>query len=389
MPTEKAHGMQIMQMCESFAQEGLDVTLIASRRFPGKHSPKTSDVWHYYNVQKIFKIERCPCIDLFPLGKQIDKVAFYLEVVSFTFFLMLIILFSRADIYFSRDPLTILLLSFFKPRSSLIYETHQRMEGRFARRIEGLCAQRAGLAIAVTQKMADDLSSRSGKSVLMLHGAFHMKRFSDLPDQKSARHQTNLPPESFIIGYVGQLQTMSLSKGVDSLIDAIAQIQETPVNLCLVGGPDDAADQMRQRWITLGLPVARFLYMGQVSPTMVPIYLSALDVCAMTFPATEHFRYYMSPLKMFEYMAAGRAIISTDFPSIADALHHEHNALLVPPDDVAAIAKAVQRLYDDPPLRVRLGKQACEDVKIYTWQNRARRILRALPLLQQVDPSTD
>jgi glycosyltransferase involved in cell wall biosynthesis len=107
--------------------------------------------------------------------------------------------------------------------------------------------------------------------------------------------------------------------------------------------------------------------------------LRAFDVAAMPFPLQLHYARYASPLKLFEYMAAGAAIVASDLPSCADVLRHEENALLVPPDDVAALAAANQRLKDDPQLRESLGQAARQQVmQHHTWQARAAAVLMHL-----------
>jgi glycosyltransferase involved in cell wall biosynthesis len=166
---------------------------------------------------------------------------------------------------------------------------------------------------------------------------------------------------------------LNMDKGVGTLVDALAQVED--VALGLVGGSDEAANALREQWLALGLPENRFLYAGQVKPDAVPLYLAAFDVCAMPHPFTRQFAYYTSPLKLFEYMAAGRALVATDLPGWADVIEHEVHALLFPPDDVAALAQAIQRLRDDAALRERLGQAARQRVtQHYTWAARASAI---------------
>ena len=96
----------------------------------------------------------------------------------------------------------------------------------------------------------------------------------------------------------------------------------------------------------------------------------------MPHPATAQFANYTSPLKLFEYMAAGRAIVASDLASWADVLAHEETALLLPPGDSEAWSKAIMRLRDDAALRERLGTAAREKALAhYTWDARAERIL--------------
>jgi glycosyltransferase involved in cell wall biosynthesis len=377
MPTEKAHGLQIMQMCEAFAQAGAEVTLIVPNRYNTSEMNKIADVWAYYGVEKIFNIERLACIDLFPLGKGTEKLAFYIQTLTYTFMIALTMLFRRADVYYSRDLLTLFALSLLKPRRTLAYEAHQMFNASWSRSLQQQVVRRSGTVVAVTARLMDDLKARGAKHSIVAHDGFQNKRFSNLPDRSAARAQLQLPGDSFIVGYIGRLHTMNMSKGIDKLIDAIVQ-SARPISLCLVGGPDDMANTLRQRWLDCGLPAERFLAQGHVEPALVPVYLAAFDGCAMPFPDTEHFRYYMSPLKLFEYMAAGRAIISSDLLSVAEVLQDGVNGLLVPPDDVSALTGALQRLYDDPALRTRLADQAQRDAQHYSWRGRADHILNAV-----------
>jgi len=87
----------------------------------------------------------------------------------------------------------------------------------------------------------------------------------------------------------------------------------------------------------------------------------------------------MSPLKMFEYMAAGKPIIASDLPVLREVLAHEHNALLVPPQNLEAWLAAVRRLQDDEQLRQELGRTASrEQASLYSWDARARTVLAGL-----------
>ena len=89
---------------------------------------------------------------------------------------------------------------------------------------------------------------------------------------------------------------------------------------------------------------------------------------------------WMSPLKIFEYMAAGKAIVCSDLPVLREVLEHERTALLVPPDDIDAWASAIRLLGQDPKLRRRFGAAALQEFRVhYTWQQRARDVLQGIP----------
>lgn len=375
MPTEKAHGLQIMQNCEAFAEAGAEVTLLTARRINTPDMNAIRDPWAYYGVRRSFTIERVPCLDLFPVGRWFERVAFPLQALTYTLVLTILLLFRRADVYYSRDVLTLLALSLVKPARALVYEAHQLSKSRLGVRLQSLTARRVGLVVAVTGGLAEQLRRRGAHHMLIAHDGFRIERFADLPDRGTARQALALPADAFLVGYVGQLHTMSMGKGLDTLIDAVAHILDVPITLCLVGGPPDMADSLRQRWVAAGLPDERLVTPGRVEPSRVPLYLRAFDVCTMTFPWTEHFAYYASPLKLFEYMAAGGVILASDLPSIAEVVRDGESALLVPPGNVNAIGAALRRLWADPALRERLGARAQEAVVGYSWAARARHIL--------------
>jgi glycosyltransferase involved in cell wall biosynthesis len=380
MPTEKAHGLQITQNCEAFASAGANVTLMVANRVNTSQMRAIEDVYAYYGVARTFQIERVACLDLFPLGRWFERVAFPVQTLTYTLVAALLLLRRRADVYYSRDPLMLLCLSLFKPRRALVYEAHQLAKSGIGKRLQAGCARRVGRVVAVTGRLAAELRARGAQATLVEHDGFRVERFAHLPDRGSARMQLGLPAEAFIVGYVGQLHTMLMGKGVDILIDAMAlaaRHQPPPALwLCLVGGPQDMAEQLRQRWIAAGLPGERFLSVGRVEPGNVPLYIRAFDVCTMTFPWTEHFAYYASPLKLFEYMAAGGAVLASDLPSTAEVVTDGDTALLTPPGDVRALADALLRLAADPSLRHTLGENARRRAAHFSWAARAARILR-------------
>jgi glycosyltransferase involved in cell wall biosynthesis len=394
IPTEKAHGLQIMQNCEAFADAGAQVELWAARRFNTPEMNAVTDEWAFYGVKQNFTLRRIPCLDLMPLvATRTDywaRLAFYIQEMTYLLMLILHALFTHADVYYSRDPLTMLALSFFKPRHKLAYEPHSLSPSRAGKWLQRIVIRRVGTVFPVTNKLRDDLvelfsSPRRGVELnsptntrfLVVHDGIRRERFAHPPAQADARQKLGWPQDAFIVGYMGRLQTMAMDKGVGTLISAMAQLEV--VSLGLVGGPDEAAMEFRAQWRELGLDETRFLYAGQVSPERVPLYLSAFDICTMPFPWTTHFAYYASPIKLFEYMAARRAIVASDLPSTAEVVKHEESALLVLPGDVQTLAAAIRRLREDSALRERLAANAYQLVMArYTWEARAQAILEKI-----------
>jgi len=286
------------------------------------------DVWAHYGVRQNFHVWRLPCLDLMPLVSadgRASQVLFYVQALTYTLTVLVAALFTYADIYYSRDTFSLFALSFIKPRKSLAYEAHMLARGRGGRWIQRQVVARVGTVIPITGKLREDLqphpptpspfTERGSKTkFLVAHDGIRKERFDHVPSQAEARAQIGWPQEAFIVGYVGRLQTLSADKGVGTLVEALAQVGN--VALGLVGGPDDMAEALRQHWSQIGLNMDNFLYAGQVAPDKVPLYLAALDVCGIPLPWTTHFAYYTSPMKLFEYMASGRAIIASNLPAL-------------------------------------------------------------------------
>jgi glycosyltransferase involved in cell wall biosynthesis len=373
LPTEKAHGLQIMQMCEAFAQQpNVTLRLYAARRRNTPALKAVTDPWAYYGVAPNFEIRRVACLDL--LNWLPGRMAFTIQMLTYMFMLGLTLHFQRADVYYSRDPFTLLLLSLFVPKKALCYESHQLSTSRW----QGRCVRRVGTVVAITGTLAQKMRDLGAQQVITEHDGFRAERFANPVDQATARQQLNMPATAFIVGYVGRLHTMGMSKGVETVIEAIARLSPDPIMLCLVGGPDEQAAALKIQWIANGLAPELFSYGGAVAADRVPLYLAAFDVCLMPLPWTEHFAYYASALKLFEYMAAERAIIASDLPSTAEVVHDNVSALLTPPSDPDAMAVALRRLFTDPAMRQRLATTAKIDVADYAWDRRAARILQAI-----------
>ncbi|MCK6585712.1 MAG: glycosyltransferase, partial [Anaerolineales bacterium] len=127
--------------------------------------------------------------------------------------------------------------------------------------------------------------------------------------------------------------------------------------------------------------ISNITFAGFIPNQDLPLYQSAADILLMPYSrsimgssGTGDSASVASPMKMFEYMAAGRAIVTSDLPVIREVLN-EKNAVFCEPDDVEKWKVEIERLLADEPRRVELGKQARRDVKGYTWLARAERVL--------------
>jgi len=152
-----------------------------------------------------------------------------------------------------------------------------------------------------------------------------------------------------------------------------------PLLLC-VGGPMDAVPRYLKLASRTGLSERRLKFVDHVAHVDVPYWIRAFDVAVAPFPDTEHYAYFMSPLKLFEYMAARVPIIISDFPSIRDVVQHGETAWLVKPADPHALALGIQYILDNRDLAQKLAGRAAKDIEKYTWEHRINQLLKRITM---------
>jgi glycosyltransferase involved in cell wall biosynthesis len=177
--------------------------------------------------------------------------------------------------------------------------------------------------------------------------------------------------------YVGQLYPW---KGAGLVVDMAGRVPDA--RFVIVGGMPNGArgdpdvDTLARRAQAAG--AANVELRGYLPYARIADELRAAHVALLPLPDEPVARYFTSPLKLFDYMAAGVPIVASDLPALREVLRHEENALLARPDDPEAFAAAVRRLLADETLAERLGRQAQMDVQRYSWEARAATLLEVI-----------
>ncbi|MCC7282744.1 MAG: glycosyltransferase family 4 protein [Acetobacteraceae bacterium] len=189
---------------------------------------------------------------------------------------------------------------------------------------------------------------------------------AEFPAEAAAR-QSGPEAETLTLGFVGFVRDWH---GLDGVVRAIAAWQG-PQRLALkVVGEGQARPGLEKLAAELGI-TDRVTFTGLALRDAIPGHVAGFDIALQ--PASVP---YASPLKVFEYMAAGRAIVAPDQPNLREVLRHGETALLFDPADRGAMWAAVMRLVTDPVLRARLGAAARAEIiaKDRTWAGNARRV---------------
>ena len=243
--------------------------------------------------------------------------------------------------------------------------------GALARRRERQVLAGATLRVAVSEEVATAVRAVApGPPTLVVPNGVDARALSCLPAPATAREALGLPGDAFITGFAGALRPWH---GVGNAIDALAEMPP-PHHLAIAGdGPLRA--EMTRRAEALGV-AGRLSWLGQLEHERMPGFLAALDVAVAPYPAIEGFAF--SPLKVFEYLAAGVPTVASDIGQLRPLLSGGRGQL-VPPGDPHALAEACERVRRDPePWRER-ARIAREDVlAAHSWDDRARMIIDGL-----------
>ncbi len=178
-----------------------------------------------------------------------------------------------------------------------------------------------------------------------------------------------------VLGFVGFVRDWH---GLDAVLRSIAASRDGPRIALQVVGEGPALPGLARLAAELGIE-DQVHFTGLAERDRIPGLVAGFDIALQ--PAAVG---YASPLKVFEYMAAGRAIVAPDQPNIREVLAHERTALLFPPGDAAAMWAAVARLAGDAALRGTLGAAARAEAirRDFTWAGNARRVVEMAGQIQ-------
>jgi glycosyltransferase involved in cell wall biosynthesis len=370
MPTEKAHGLQISKMCEAFTFLDNKITLLIPARF----NYIKSNIFDYYDINIRFKIVRLPNIDLINVIK--NKFGFVFQNVSFSFSVFFYLFFYKGKItIYSRDYFTLFLLSFLD-KATLFYEVHT-----FPNKLNffyKIVLKRVKF-VAITKGLRNELFNHgvADDRILIAHDGVDIDLFNNHKlDKVDLRKKLNLPKDKKIIAYVGKLTTMGKSKGVELLLEAFVKVlNDCPqAFLLLVGINKDEVVNIKQKFDKFGVKSKFYKLILHVNYEKIIDYEKSSDVLVMSYPNTKHYQLYMSPLKMFEYMASGVPIVSSDLESIREVLSDD-SAVLVQAENINALGKGIKNILSDDNLAIKIANKAKQDVGMYTWKIRAKKIL--------------
>ncbi|MCW5874707.1 MAG: glycosyltransferase family 4 protein [Anaerolineales bacterium] len=362
LPAQTANSIQRMKMAQALVATGNTVRVFA----PGTHPGVIwADFARHYGLQHEFELEWVPNVTA-------------LRRYDFAFKVLQRARAWGADVLYSRSPQAATWAAMRGLPS--IFELHDIPMGFMGpwllRRF--LAAPGARRLVANTQFLADTLAahypvpSRPG-FLLMAPNGVDLERYADLPAPSTARQQLGLP-EGFTIGYTGHLYP---GRGLETILALAAALPD--MRFLLVGGKPADVETARQQAARL----ANVTLTGFVPNGELPRYQAAADVLIMPYgqqvsgSSGGDIAPYLNPMKMFEYLACERPIVTSDLPILREILD-DTNAIILPGGDTAAWVQALRGLAGDAGRRAALSATARRTAEQYTWQQRAQRLLAGL-----------
>lgn len=367
LPSMEASSVNVVKTCNALARNGHEVTLFARRN----GTDDAASVLRRYGVPADVRLAllgpSTPPRELWIKREDaFDRNIRYPLAVKRALRQL-----PPPDLIYGRHLYSMILASLALPAVPMVFELHQVRSNRTGRWAERWLFQRPAFigAAAISEALIADYRSLyadlDGLNMSLVRNGADEPRKDLQPASLGGR------PGVRRIGYAGSLFQ---GKGMETVVALAARLPD--LDFHVVGGT--ASDVANWRNHTASL--ANVIYHGFVDNGQVPACLAAMDVILappriQTSPMTgRDFGRWESPLKIFQYMAAGKPIIASDIPIVREILQDGITALLTPADDMDAWVAALRKL-EDPALAQRLAAAARADLaQRFTWANKARLI---------------
>lgn len=384
LPTERAHGLQIVKMCEAFAARGADLTLLV----PQRTNRLENDPFRYYGVARNFTVRYLPVLNPSIAG---GPIGYWLQELSFALAAQRAMLQMGDAAVFSRSMIAAFMLSFGK--RAVFYELHDFP--RHAHVLWRMALRRMTGIISTNRWKAAQVAARGvpESRILVAPNGFDPHLFDIRESKEALRSIFDLPRDRQIAVYTGHLYGW---KGADVLLEAARNFQsaigvgdkfplfnfqtnsagasslfQKDILFVFVGGTPQDAEHFRVK--ARGLQ--NVLIVGHRHAAEIPRWLKAADILVLPNSAkTEESQYATSPLKLFEYMASGRPIVASDLPSIREIVS-EREAFFFTPDSAVSLAERIMELLSHAVDATRRAAAAEQLSERYTLPQRAEAIL--------------
>lgn len=368
IPSLTANSIQAMKVAQALMQLGHDVRMFA----PAETQPVAPEL-----LLTHYGLRLAPPLQLLPSIKGLKRLDFILHAqrAARTF---------GADLIYTWLPQSAALGLWMK--YPVVLEMHADVTGLMgAWWLRQFWRAKGKKKMTVTTSALKRALERStgihfeNEAVLVAPNGVELERYENLPSPVEARRQLNLP-EGVTAGFTGHIYP---GRGAELLFELAKQMPR--VNFLWVGGTPELVSFWRSKLEQAR--AANVTMTGFVEHSRIPLYQAAADVLLMPYSRTieassgQDIAEVINPMKMFEYMAAGRGIVCADISVIREVLN-EGNAVFCKAGNWGLVISnwrlAIESLLADEPRRLALGAQARMDVERFSWVKREERVLEGI-----------
>lgn len=358
LPTEKAHGIQIMETCAALAEAGATVELAVTRL-------RTDDPFSAYGIRKgLFSIRKLTSIETVRYG----RIGFAVHALAYAIQIVRRARKISPDVIYTRDPLCAIVTALFSTTPT-VWEVHSEHP-----RVPRFILRRVAAVISITRGLSETYIRRgvARHRVTIAPDAVSLEAFEYAirgKDRKTMRKKFGMREGRPLALYTGSFRSYSW-KGVD-VVEAAARLAPD-IDWAIAGGSPEECEVMRRE------AHENVLVISRVGRSVMPLLLYTADVLLLPNKkgnvASER---DTSPMKLFEYMAMRIPIVASDLPSVREVLTDE-SAYFAEPNDPESLVKTVREAISDAAGSRQKASRARADVEQYTWHSRASTILDAL-----------
>lgn len=364
VPSTSANSVHVMKMAQAFSKKGFKTDLWLSPS-SSRLTIQVEDVYKFYDVDKSFRI-----IDR-PKGNSIlEKIIRKLKLD-----LLIYLIRYKPDIIYGRNCELTLFCA--KIGYRVILELHHPLQDKQIKLINVLIRRDKIIKIVSITKALKSLvlkqfSNLPKNTIIVEPDAIDIERFEGMIDNKKMKMKLGFQDSDYIIGYFGALLR---GRGINLIIEIASKLPN--FQFIIIGGRTEKRINEIKR-MKMKECLDNVTIYGFISNSELRNYYSICDILLMPYQRKVELSgggdtsKWMSPLKMFEYMATGKEIISSNLEVLKEILINRRNCILVDPDNVTQWIEAIRQIEAMGP---RFGKNAVEDVKKYTWNKRVLRIL--------------
>ena len=368
IPSLTANSIQAMKVAQALMQLGHDIKMFA---------PKETDAVNRESLPTHYGLRLAPDLDLLPSISGLKRLDFIVHA-------------QHAAKRFGAD-----LIYTWLPQSAalgawmgfpVVLEMHADNSGKLGVWwMRQFWNQKTPKVMTVTTSALRKALERStqfefpNEALLLAPNGVELEKYAGLPSPAEARRQLNLK-EGLTVGFTGHIYP---GRGADLLFELAMQMPT--VNFLWVGGTPELVDFWRSKLSEAQM--TNVTMTGFVKHESIPMYQAAADVLLMPYSRSieassgQDIAEVINPMKMFEYMASGRGIVSADLDSIREILNGGNAVLVEPMEEgnrewgIGNWKAAIESLLHDEPRRLALGAQARLDVEQLTWVKREERVM--------------